>query len=183
MKVLAIYGSPRKDGNTTRMMEAALSEFPKEAEIHRVFLADMKFEGCGPCRNCKLMGKCTVDDDMQKLYIEMLWSEIILFGSPTQFSDVSVDIKKMMERTWWMKGTLRNKIAGYVISGRRYMESVQNTLNAFILRHRMIIGGSGALGFTFSEMGNLDHDPLAIRDAKEVGLRLMELHDIVYGDC
>jgi len=85
-----------------------------------------------------------------------------------------------MERTWWMKGDLRNKIGGYVITGRRYIESTINTLHAFFLRHRMILGGSGALGYTFTEMGTLEYDPLALRDAKSTGLRLVELYHLIY---
>ena len=182
MKVLAIVGSPRKEGNTARMMDAALSVFPEEAEIHKIFLGDLNFSGCGPCRECKSKGYCVMDDDMQAVFKEMLWAEIILFGSPSQFSDVSVDIKKLMERTWWMKGALHNKIGGYVVTGRRYMESTLNTLHAFMLRHRMILGGSGALGFTFTEMGGLEYDPLALRDAQGTGLRLVELWEIIYGN-
>ncbi|OQY39261.1 MAG: hypothetical protein B6229_04240 [Spirochaetaceae bacterium 4572_7] len=182
MRVLAIFGSPRKNGNSSIMLEKALSAFPKRAEIHRLYLADKKFEGCGSCRECKETGYCTVDDDMQGIYKELDWAEIIIFGSPAHFSDVSVEIKKLMDRTWSVKGLLRNKIGGYVIAGRRYMESVQNTLHAFMLRHRMILGGSGALGFVFSEMGNLDNDPLALNDAYYTGDRLVELYSIIYED-
>jgi len=182
MKVLAIYGSPRREGNTAQMMDAALSVFPKNAEIEKVYLGELDFSGCGPCRECKTTGYCVVNDDMQAVFKKMIWAEIILFGSPSQFSDVSVDIKKLMERTWWMKGALRDKIGGYVITGRRYIESTINTLQAFMLRHRMILGGSGALGFTFTEMGGLEYDPLALRDAQGTGFRLLELYNIVYGN-
>ncbi len=180
MKVLAIYGSPRKEGNTAKMLDTALSVFPEEAEIHRVYLGELNYSGCGPCRECKTTGDCVIDDDMQMVFKEMLWAEIIILGSPSQFSDVSADIKKLMERTWWMKGDLKNKIGGYVVTGRRYMESTLNTLHAFMLRHRMILGGSGALGLTFTEMGGLENDPLALRDAKNTGKRLVELYDLVY---
>ena len=180
MRILAIYGSPRKTGNTAHMLDIALSVFPAEAEIEKVYPGELNFSGCGPCRECKITGECVIKDDMQAVFEKMIWAEIILFGSPAQFSDVSSDIKKLMERTWWMKGLLKNKIGGYVISGRRYMESVQNTLHAFMLRHRMILGGSGALGFTFTEMGNLDYDPLALRDAKNTGVRVLELYHLIY---
>jgi multimeric flavodoxin WrbA len=180
MKVLAIYGSPRKNGNTAQMMEAALSVFPPQTEIHKIFLSDLNFSACGPCRECKEKGFCVLNDGMQEVFKELQWAEIILIGTPAQFSDVSADLKKFMERTWWMKGELKNKIGGYVISGRRYMESAINTLHAFMLRHRMILGGSGALGFTFTEMGTLENDPLAIRDARNTGMRLIELYQLIY---
>jgi multimeric flavodoxin WrbA len=182
MRVLAILGSPRKEGNTAQMMEAALSAFPQGANIHRVYLGDLNFTGCGPCRECKTTGECVLDDDMQDVFNEMIWAEIILFASPSEFSDVSSQLKMLMERTWWMKGVLKNKIGGYVVSGRRYMESVVNTLHAFMLRHRMILGGSGALGFTFTEMGGLEFDPLALRDSVGTGQRLVELYYLLNDD-
>ncbi len=43
MKVLAIYGSPQNDENTTQMLNAAISEYPSEAEIKKVFLGNLKF--------------------------------------------------------------------------------------------------------------------------------------------
>jgi multimeric flavodoxin WrbA len=180
MKVLAIYGSPRKNGNTAQMLDAALSEFPETAEIKKVYLCDLNFSGCCATRDCKTTGYCVVEDDMQQIYKNMQWAEIIIFGSPSEFSDVSSEIKMLMERTWWMKGVLKNKIGGYVITGRRYIESTINTLQAFMLRHKMILGGSGALGYTFTEMGGLENDPLAIRDAHLTGKRLVELYDLIY---
>lgn len=179
MKVFAIYGSPRKEGNTAQMVDEALKAFPVEAEIHRIYLGELNFSGCGPCRECKTAGYCVVNDDMQEVYDNMIWADIILIGSPTQFSDVSADIKKLMERTWWMKGNLKNKIGGYVITGRRYIESTINTLQAFMLRHRMILGGSGALGYTFTEMGDLSNDPIALRDARATGDRLVEIFKLI----
>lgn len=180
MKVAAIYGSPRKNGNTALMLDAALSEFPAEAEIRKIYLSDLKFTGCCATRDCKHLGYCPVDDDLQQVLQSLLWAEIIIFGSPSEFADVSSEIKMLMERTWWMKGALRNKIGGYVVTGRRYMESTLNTLHAFMLRHRMILGGSGALGYTFTEMGGLENDPLAIRDAHGTGQRLAELYRLIY---
>ena len=180
MNVLALYGSPRKDGNTALMLDTALSVFPEDTTINKIYLQNLNISGCGACRKCKSTGNCEINDDMYLVINKMLWADIIIFGSPSQFSDVSVNIKKVMERTWYIKGALKNKIGGYVISGRRYMESVQNTLHAFMLRHQMILGGVGALGFTFTEMGNLDNDPLALRDAKNTGNRLLELYKIIH---
>ncbi len=180
MKVLAIYGSARKDGNTARMIDAALSEFYKDAEIHKIYLGELHYSGCGACRDCKSFNYCTKNDDLQEVFSEMIWAEIIIFGSPSLFSDVSSELKMLMERTWWMKGLLKNKIGGYVVTGRRYIESTMNTLHAFMLRHRMIIGGSGAIGYTFSEMGTIDNDPLALRDAHFTGIRLLEIYELIY---
>jgi len=38
------------------------------------------------------------------------------------------------------------------------------------------------LGFTFTEMGGLEYDTLALRGAQGTGLRLVELWEIIYGN-
>jgi len=181
MKVLAIYGSPRKDGNSARMINAALTEFGDDDEIHRIYLAEMTVAGCGPGRDCLETGECTIRDDMQQIYEDLRWSDIVLIATPCEFSDVSSDVKKMMERTWCMKGELKNKIGGYVISARRYIESTINTLHAFMLRHQMILGGTGAVGYTFTENGTIDGDSLAIEDSHKTGKRLIEIYRLMHG--
>jgi multimeric flavodoxin WrbA len=178
MKVAAIYGSPRKNGNSAQMMEALLSEFPESAEIHKIYLTDYNFSGCGTWRDCLTLGYCNVEDEMQKIYKELLWAEIILFASSSQFGDVTVDLKKLIERTWPLRGKLKNKIGGYVVSARRYAESTLNTLHAFMLRHKMILGGSGAIGYGFDE-GDIKNDPLALEDSHKTGKRIVELYYLI----
>jgi len=178
LNILAIYGSPRKDGNSANMLDAALSEFPQEADARKVFLADLNFVACCASRDCLELKHCPIDDDMQKLYQDMLWAEMIIIGAGSQFGDVTAALKAMIERTWPLRGQLTNKIGGYVVSGRRYIESTLNTLHAFFLRHRMILGGSGALGYGLE---SIDGDELAIRDSRKTGKRLVELYQLVHG--
>ncbi len=51
-------------------------------------------------------------------------------------------------------------------------------LHAFFLRHRMILGGSGALGYGLE---SINDDDLAIRDSRNTGKRLVELYRLVHG--
>lgn len=180
MKVLAIFGSPRKDGNSARMLEAALGEFPEEAEIRRYYLAELNFVACCATRDCLTLGYCPIQDDMQILYREMEWAEIMIFATGSQFGDVTAGLKALMERTWPLRGKLKNKIGGYVVSARRYPESSLNTLHAFMLRHKMILGGSGAIGYGL-EPTDLAEDPLALEDSRKTGRRLVEMYRLIYG--
>ncbi len=180
MKVLAIYGSPRKNGNSSQMLDHLVSFLPDYAKVEKLFLSEKNFSGCCATRDCKQLGYCPVQDDMQEIYKKLLWAEVIIFASSSQFSDVSVPVKKLMERTWWMKGILKNKIGAAVISGRRYMESTINTLSAFMLRHKMILGASPALAYTFTEMGEIDLDYLAFRDTEKLAQRITELYNLIY---
>ena len=179
MKVLAIYGSPRKDGNSAKMMKSALEEFPEEATIKEVYLTDMNFSGCGACRKCNECGSCVIEDDMQELYSAMIDSDIIIISTSTHFSGICSDVQKMVERTWSMKGELKNKIGGSIVSGRRYIESSFSSLNSFMLRHKMILGCVAPVGYVETEMGTIDNDSLALKDSKKLTARLVELYAIV----
>jgi len=44
----------------------------------------------------------------------------------------------------------------------------------------MILGGSGAIGYTFSEMGGLENAPLALKDTYKTGLRTFEIYNLIY---
>lgn len=179
MKVLAIFGSPRKEGNSAQMLEAVLSRFPPEAGVHRYFLTDLSFSGYCATRDCLELEYCPVEDDMQTLYREMLWAEVLIFSTSSQFGDVSADLKSLIERTRPLREKLKNKIGGYVVSARRYAESSLKTIHAFMLRHNMILGNSGAIGYGF-DSGDVKNDPLALEDSRKTGKRLVELYQLIY---
>ncbi len=178
MRVLAVFGSPRKNGNSARMLEAALQTLPESAEIRRVYVAEKNIAPCCATRDCQTLGYCPVEDDMQRLYRDLDWAEVILFATSSQFGDVSAPLKAFMERTWPLRGTLKNKIGGYVVAGRRYVESSINTLHAFMLRHNMILGGRGAIGYGYHE-GDIENDPLAFEDARKMAKRVVEVYRLL----
>ena len=67
-KVLGIYGSPRKRGNTDQLLDKALEGARSAgAETHGIHVRDLKMSGCIECGGCDKTGKCVVKDDMQKI--------------------------------------------------------------------------------------------------------------------
>lgn len=49
-----------------------------------------------------------------------------------------------------------------------------------MLRHKMILGNSGAVAYTVTENGGLENDGLAIKDSRKTGKRLVELYNLIY---
>ena len=61
-------------------------------------------------------------------------------------------MKAFMDRTWCIKGKLRNKIGGAIVVGRRYgIESAITAINAFFLKHEMTPANRGVCGIAFEE--------------------------------
>lgn len=109
MKVLGIYGSPRKGGNTDQLLDKALEGAQSAgAEISKVYTRDLKMSGCIECGGCDKTGKCVVDDDMQSVY--PLWEEadVLFLASPIFFYGVTAQVKALIDRSQasWSKRVL-----------------------------------------------------------------------------
>lgn len=128
MKVLAINGSARKQGNTHLMLEAALAplrEAGVECEI--VSLAGKDIRGCTACGACrtKADGQCHGRrDDLNPLFEKIAEADGLILGSPTYFADVSAEMKALIDRVGYVNrgnggAMLRRKPAAAVVSMRR----------------------------------------------------------------
>lgn len=101
MKILGVVGSRRKKGNTSTLMQEALKPFKmNNIETKLVFLDDYNINDCNGCEGCEETYKCVINDDMQKLYPDILESDAIILGSPAYFYNVSADIKAFIDRCY-----------------------------------------------------------------------------------
>ncbi|MDO5292271.1 MAG: flavodoxin family protein [bacterium] len=108
MKVYAINGSARKNGNTATLLQKALdgvkaSTKNEEVEIEMINLYDLNFTGCKSCFACKMLegksyGKCIVKDDIQELLEKLSQADALIFGSPTYFGNISGQLQSFLER-------------------------------------------------------------------------------------
>ena len=75
MKVMAFNGSPRKDGNTSKLIGYLLSEIEKEGiETELVQLSAKSIHGCIACYKCfeNKDQRCAVRNDAANEYIEKM---------------------------------------------------------------------------------------------------------------
>jgi multimeric flavodoxin WrbA len=109
MKVLGIYGSPRKGGNTDRLLDEALKGARDAgAEVSSVRCCDLKMSGCIECGSCDKTGQCAVPDDMQNVYPQLLGADAIILASPIFFYGITSQAKALMDRcqALWCKRML-----------------------------------------------------------------------------
>ena len=105
----------------------------------------------------------------------ILAADIMVLGTPVYFNNVSGQLKVLIDRTWCLKGKLRNKIGGTVVVGRRDgIESAVTAIQAFFLKHEMIPANRGVHGLAFA-LEKIGDDPEAIESARKLGARLFEL--------
>ena len=105
-KILAFYGSPRREGNTALLLkEAVLGASTAGAEVEEIVLRDLNMSPCLEIYGCKTSGRCVIQDDYQKVYDQILSAHGIMLASPVFFYSVSAHTKILMDRgqSLWVK--------------------------------------------------------------------------------
>jgi len=106
ISILALYGSPRRNGNTALLLrEAVRGARESGAQIEEYFLRDLTMSPCLEIYGCKETGRCVIQDDFQKIYDRIMSCHGILLASPVFFYTVSAHTKILMDRcqSLWVK--------------------------------------------------------------------------------
>lgn len=112
-KILAVYGSPRREGNTATLVNHAVEgALSAGAEVERIVLRDLKMSPCLEIYGCKRDGRCVIKDDFQHVYDTLLGSQGLILGSPIFFYTVSAHTKVLIDRcqSLWVKKYWLDKV-------------------------------------------------------------------------
>ena len=151
MKVVAFNGSSRKDSNTAILVKTVLEELGKEGiESEFIQLAGESLRGCIACRKCfeRKNKRCAVDaDNLNEYLAKMIDAQGIILGSPVYFTDVTANMKALIERCGYVStangGLLRRKVGAAVVAVRRAgAVHTFDTINHLFLHAQMIVVGS-----------------------------------------
>ena len=106
MDILAIYGSPRRRGNTAALLDRA-TEGAREAgaEVEKIVLRDLKMSPCLEIYGCKKDGRCAIKDDFHQVQERLLACKALMLASPIFFYAVSAHTKILIDRcqSMWVK--------------------------------------------------------------------------------
>jgi multimeric flavodoxin WrbA len=114
LRVVGIYGSPRKGGNSDLLLDSFIQGAQDQgAEVRRVYVRDLDISGCRECNGCEKTGTCVVQDDMQDIYALLDEADVITLSSPIFFYGLSSQLKAMIDRAqaMWARKRLEEKTA------------------------------------------------------------------------
>ena len=177
MKVVAFNGSPRKQGNTFLLVNHVFAQLQKEGiDTELVSLTGTPLRGCTACGVCmsRLDRRCVIDSDLINDCIDkMSTADGIILASPTYFSDVTAEMKALIDRAGMVTRAngdmLRRKVGAAVVAVRRGGAGhVFNTMNHFFLISQMVVPGSNYWNFAIGrQIGEVEQD--------EEGMQTMEV--------
>jgi multimeric flavodoxin WrbA len=130
VKVLGIDGSPRRYGETHKLLRVALRAAEEEgAQTELIRLYDYKIKPCIGCvsDNVKLCRfPCVInDDDFNELARKVLESDALIFASPVYWYNVTSVMKNFIDRLTSMenmihhtgRSLLEGKVAAFIAVG------------------------------------------------------------------
>jgi len=179
MKVLAINGSAQKDGNTAALIHHVFEELHKEGiETELIQLAGKKIRGCTVCLKCfqNKDRRCAVTNDVLNECIEkMLAADAIILGSPTYFSNVTTEMKALIDRAGFVAKAngdmFARKVGAAVVAVRRAGSiHVFNSINHLFFISQMIVPGSSYWNMGIGlKKGDVENDTEGIETMKVLG--------------
>jgi len=179
MKVVGFNGSARKDGNTAILIKYVFEELEKAGiETELVQLAGKDIHGCRACFKCfnSRDNRCAVNNDILNDCIEkIVGADGIILGSPTYFTDVSAEMKALIDRAGLVAKAnadlFRRKVGAAVVAVRRAGSThVFDSINHFFLISQMIVPGSIYWNMGIGlEKGDVNKDEEGIQTMRVLG--------------
>jgi len=182
--VLGIFGSPRRGGNTDRLLESFLAGAGESGgPCSRVLVAEESLAPCSGCRRCETDGRCVIEDGMQRVYGLIEEADLIALAAPIYFYGLPAQAKALIDRSqmfWARKHRLglraRKRRAGYLIAaggskGKRLFDCVELTTRYFC--DAIDADYLGALTFrSLDRPEDLDRHPEYLDQARREGRRI-----------
>ena len=120
--ILLINASPRKHGTTATILHYISHQLnTQNITTKLVHVADLNLQYCVGCFQCYQTGNCIYNDDIEALSYQILKSDGVVIGSPTYASNISGQLKTIIDRGHFiMEQLLYNKYSMSVITYENY---------------------------------------------------------------
>ena len=83
IKIVAVYGSPRRKGNASLLLKkAAQGAGEASAEVEEIVLRDLKISPCLEIYGCKETGRCVIELDFHRVLDQLQSCQGLILASP-----------------------------------------------------------------------------------------------------
>ncbi len=189
MKVLAINGSARKNGNTAILINAVFEELNKAGiETEMIQLSGKMIEPCKACWACGGRKNCVHNKDMfQEIFEKMKQADGIILGSPVYTANISTNMQAFLERASVVADMNRNedlfryKVGAAVTAARRGGAlTTLDAMNHFFMLQNMFVVGSSYWAMAYGQMpGDVMKDEEGLGTMRNLGQNMAYLLSVL----
>jgi multimeric flavodoxin WrbA len=179
MKVVAFNGSARSDGNTAVLVKTVFKELERAGiATELIQMAGSAVRGCAACYKCAEHKdkQCVIRKDSINEYIgKMCEADGIILASPTYFSDVTSEMKALIDRSGMVAkrndDMFKRKVGAAIVAVRRGGAiHAFDTMNHFFFINQMIVPGANYWNVGIGrEAGEVKNDEEGLLNMKVLG--------------
>lgn len=106
MRVIAINGSPRENGNTATVLAEMALELAKQGiETETIHVGGREIRGCVSCYSCAKTSECVFGDDCVNEAVRKIdAADGLILGAPTYYSAIPGTMKSFLDRLFFSGG-------------------------------------------------------------------------------
>jgi len=151
MKVIAINGSPHKDGNTAHSLQVVGEKLKANGiDFEVIHIGNKAIHGCIACGQCRVKqdGTCGIKNDALNEYIPSIReADGIILASPVHYSGIAGTMKSFLDRLFYVSGSngnfFRHKVGSALAAVRRTGGShTLDGLNHYLMYSEMIVASA-----------------------------------------
>jgi len=102
MQVTTILGSPRKHGNTAKVLTVFEKLITRQGhQVDRINIVDYEVNGCLGCQACQKVRHgpgCKQKDDAVKIFKRMIASDAVIYATPLYTYGFTAQMKALIDR-------------------------------------------------------------------------------------
>jgi len=102
MKIVAVLGSPRPQGNSAGLARQFLNAARDQgAAVQEYQLNNMTYQGCQGCLTCKTdSDTCVLEDEATPVLAAIKEADVLVLASPVYYGDIIGQLKCFFDRTY-----------------------------------------------------------------------------------
>ncbi len=181
MKIVAVVGSPRSNGNTSYLADEVLGEVEKHGlETEKIMLGEHRVGPCLGHQDCSSFAECTQKDDASWILEKFRRADAFILASPVYYYTITAQMKTFIDRNYFLYThgiPLKAQYAGTIaVAGGAGLERTDSDLRRFArmmtgFPHEKVLSISGYA----SNPGDVKSNTSLLEEARTMGARLGEL--------
>ena len=179
MRVLIINGSPRLNGNSTKLINEMVSIFNKEnVEVDIYQIGNKDIRGCMACGYCYTHGQCVFKDDVNDLAKRFELADELIITSPVYYGSANGSVISLLDRLFYSSHfDKRFKVgAAFAIARRAGTTATFDELSKYFTINQMPIASGRYWNNGFGrEQGQIDKDEEGLQNARVVARNMIFL--------